>query len=229
VLAVKRAIANLQGETGRLRGEIGDARERIARANEQIMSLRHAAVKTAVERMQEVNAEFNDVTEKIRAARAILDRITINAPVRGVVVKLNYNTPGGVIQPGKGVMEIVPMDKGLVIEVRVRPQDIDSVKKGADAEVRLTALNQRQTPLVKGKVVYVSADSLAEDPSKRRNGNDAYIARIQLDAAEAAKVPGFSPTPGMPADVYVKTTDRTFFEYLMKPIRDSMARAFRES
>ncbi len=229
VLAVKRAIANLQGETGRLKGEIGDARERIARANEQIMSLRHATVKNAVERMQDVNAEFNDVNEKIRAARAVLERVTIEAPVKGIVVKLNYHTPGGVIQPGKGVMEIVPLDKGLVIEARIRPQDIDSVKKGAEAEIRLTALNQRQTPMIRGKVIYISADSLADDPNKRRNGNDAYIARVQLDPEDAARLPDFKPMPGMPADVYVKTTDRTFFEYLIKPIQDSMARAFRES
>jgi HlyD family secretion protein len=130
------------------------------------MSLRHTTVKNAVERMQDVNAEFNDVNEKIRAARAVLERVTIEAPVKGIVVKLNYHTPGGVIQPGKGVMEIVPLDKGLVIEARIRPQDIDSVKKGAEAEIRLTALNQRQTPMIRGKVIYISADSLADDPEQ---------------------------------------------------------------
>jgi HlyD family secretion protein len=161
----------------------------------------------------------------------MLDRVIITAPVKGIVVKLNYHTPGGVIQAGKNVLEIVPLEKGLVIEARIRPQDIDSVKRGAEAEVRLTALNQRQTPMIKGKVIYVSADSLAEDPAKRRiAGNDAYVARVQLDPTDTAKyIPNFQPTPGMPADVYVKTTDRTFFEYLMKPIHDSMARAFRES
>jgi HlyD family secretion protein len=231
VLAVRRTFASLQGEVGRLNGEIGDARERIARANEQILALRHSTVKAAVERMQEVNAELNDVTEKIRSAQAMLDRVIITAPVKGIVVKLNYHTPGGVIQAGKNVLEIVPLEKGLVIEARIRPQDIDSVKRGAEAEIRLTALNQRQTPMIKGKVIYVSADSLAEDPAKRRiAGNDAYVARVQLDPTDTAKyIPNFQPTPGMPADVYVKTTDRTFFEYLMKPIHDSMARAFRES
>jgi HlyD family secretion protein len=229
VLAVRRSMANLQGEIGRLNGEMGDARERIARGNEQILSIRHAAVKQAVERMQEVNADLKDVTEKIRAAKAVLDRVTINAPVKGVVVKLNFHTAGGVIQPGKGIMEIVPLDKGLLIEVRIRPQDIDNVKHGADAEVRLTAMNKRTTPMVRGKVVYVSADSLAEDPAKRRTGTDVYIARIELDEQEAARIPHFKPSPGMPAEVYVKTTERTFFDYLMKPIEDSMTRAFRES
>ncbi|MCW5567032.1 MAG: HlyD family type I secretion periplasmic adaptor subunit [Dokdonella sp.] len=230
VLAVRRAFASLQGEVGRLNGEIGDAKERIARTQEQIMALRNASVKNAVERLQEVNADLHDVTEKIRSAQAVLDRVTITAPVKGVVVKLNYHTPGGVIQAGKSIMEIVPLEKGLVIEARVRPQDIDSVKRGADAEVRLTALNQRQTPMIKGKVIYVSADSLADEQGRRRTGGDAYVIRVKLDSEEAAKsVPGFSPTPGMPADVYVKTTERTFFEYLTKPIRDSMSRAFRES
>jgi HlyD family type I secretion membrane fusion protein len=230
VLALQRARANLKGEVGRIIGEIGDARERISRAKEQIAGVRKAAIKTAVEQLHEANAELNDVRERIRAARGVLERINITAPVRGVIVRLRYHTPGGVIEAGKNIMEIVPLKEELIIEAQVRPQDIDSVKRGQSAVVRLTALNQRLTQTVSGEVIYVSADAVADERRGQPTGAaDVYVARIRLDAAEAAAVEGFQPTPGMPAEVYIKTVDRTFFEYLMQPIKDSMSRAFRET
>jgi HlyD family type I secretion membrane fusion protein len=229
LLVLQRAYANLQGELGRLQGEMGDARERIARANEQIAGVRKTAIKTAVEQLHDARAELHDVRERIRAARGVLDRVTITTPVRGVVVKLRYHTPGGVIEAGKNIMEILPLDAELIIEVRIRPQDIDSVKRGQHAMVRLTALSQRITPMIGGEVIYVSADALPDEKKgTQQTPSDIYVARIKLDAAEASTLHGFNPTPGMPADVFITTVERTFFEYLTRPIRDSMARAFRE-
>jgi HlyD family secretion protein len=228
VLAVQRAHANAQGEIGRLDGDIGDARERISRIREQIQGAINATIKTAVEQLHETLSEKTDVRERIAAAQGILDRLAITAPVRGVVVKLRYHTPGGVVESGKSILEIVPTHGNLVIEARIRPQDIDHVKRGQSAGVRLTALSQRLTPMVNGEVVYVSADALPEDRRGQPAGSDFYIARIRLDADEAAALRAFSPTPGMPAEVYIRTTERTFLEYIFKPIRDSMTRSFRE-
>jgi len=146
-----------------------------------------------------------------------------------VVVKLRYHTTGGVIEAGKNILEILPLQEELIIEARVRPQDIDSVKHGQHATVRLTALSQRVTPMVSGEVIYLSADTLADEKKSQQVGpTDIYIIRIKLNNEEASHIPGFSPTPGMPAEVYVKTSERTFFQYLMRPIHDSMSRAFRE-
>jgi HlyD family secretion protein len=95
--------------------------------------------------------------------------------------------------------------------------------------VRLTALNQRVTPMVPGDVIYLSADTLADEKKSQQVGpTDIYLVRIKLDMAEAMAIPGFSPTPGMPAEVYIKTAERTFFQYIVRPIHDSMLRAFRE-
>ena len=231
VLALARARANLEGEIGRLTGEIGDARERISRGEEQIQNARNTLIKTAVEQLHDMNAELYDVRERIRAANRILERITITAPVRGVVVKMRYHTEGGVIEPGKNILEIVPIEEELVIEVRVRPQDIDSVKHGQAATVRLTALNRRTTPMVTGQVIYLSADAVPDETRGRVQTTqpDVYVARVRLDAGQAMTVPGFVPAPGMPVEVYIKTAERTFLEYLMRPIRDSLHRAFRES
>lgn len=229
VLLLQRAQANLEGEVGRIMGDIGDAKERIAKALEQINGVKKTAIKTAVEQMHEVRGELVDVRERMLSAKGVLDRIHITAPVKGVVVKLRYHTQGGVIEAGKSVMEILPLKDELIIEARVRPQDIDSVKHGQHATVRLTALSQRITPMVSAEVVYLSADTLADEKKSQQVGpTDIYIIRVKLNTEEAATIPGFSPTPGMPAEVYVKTSERTFFQYIARPIHDSMSRAFRE-
>ncbi len=229
VLSLERARASLNGEIGRLNGEIGDVRERIARTREQITTVRSAMIKAAVEQMHEVAGELNDVRERMHAARNVLERVLVVAPVRGVIVKLKYHTPGGVIEAGKNIMEILPLQEELIIEGRVRPQDIDTVKRGQHATVRLVALNRRVTPMVRGEVVYISADAVSDDQRGTRGPNDIYVARVKLDPAEVNTIHGFKPTPGMPAELYIQTAERTFLEYLLKPVYDSMSRAFRET
>jgi len=229
LMVLQRSKANLEGEVGRIMGDIGDAKERIARAVEQINGVRKTAIKTAVEQMHGVRGELADVRERMHSAKGVLDRIRVTAPVSGVVVKLRYHTRGGVVEAGKNIMELLPMKDELIIEARLRPQDIDSVKHGQAAMVRLTALNQRITPMVSGDVVYLSADTLADEKKSQQVGpTDIYLVRVRLNSEESRNLPGFSPTPGMPAEVYIKTAERTFFQYLMRPIYDSFMRAFRE-
>jgi HlyD family secretion protein len=218
----------LQGEVGKLEGEIGEAKEQIAKTKQQIVSKRAASIKEAVEQLHQTRAEMTDFRERIRSQQDILDRVNITAPVRGIVVKLRYHTTGGVIEPCKNIMEIVPVGDSLIIEVRVRPQDIDHVKIGQEASIRLTALNRRTTPTLMGKVVYVSADALPDD-LQTVQGHEVYVVRVELDEKQPPPMDTFKPKPGMPAEVYIKTAERTFFEYLTQPIRDSMSRAFRES
>jgi HlyD family secretion protein len=229
VLALQRARANLHGESGRLAGDIGDAKERIARSEEQIAGVSNTAIKASVEQLHETLAELADVGERMLASQRVLQRIKLTSPVKGVVVKLRYHTPGGVVEPGKTVLEIVPLQANLLIEVRVRPQDIENVKVGQEAIIRLTALKQRTTPMIAGEVMYVSADTLPDEKSSQMGRSDVYIARISPHPDEMEKIQGFAPTPGMPAEVYIKTAERTFFEYLLQPLKDSMSRAFRES
>jgi HlyD family type I secretion membrane fusion protein len=225
-LALQRTQANLQGELKRYHAEIGQSQERIATAEEQIARARNTAVQTAVEEQQTVAAEFTDARERLVAARSVLGRLHVTAPVAGVIVKLHYHTPGGVIRPGNNILELLPVQDEQVIEINVRPQDIDNVKQGQDAVVRLTALNQRVIPMISGKVAYVSADALPND--KKQSLDNIYIARINIDPDSMKAIRDFVPTPGMPAEVYVKTGQRTFFEYLLRPVQDTMTRAFRE-
>ena len=230
ILALQRQAANLEGEIGRITGDIGDAKERIAREVELIDGVRKQAIKVASDQLQDITAELNDVRERMRAALGVLERTRIVAPVRGTVVKLRYHTSGGVIEAGKSIMEIVSLQDEVIIEARIRPQDIDKIKHSQRAVVRLTALNQRTTPMVDGRVIYISADALPDEKQRGLpNASDLYVVRVSLDKASVGRVDDFEPTPGMPAELYIQTTERTFFQYIMQPIKDSMSRAFRES
>jgi HlyD family secretion protein len=133
LMVLQRSKANLEGEVGRIMGDIGDAKERIARALEQINGVRKTAIKTAVEQLHEIRGELADVRERMLSAKGVLDRVRVTAPVSGVVVKLRYHTRGGVVEAGKNIMELLPLKDELIIEARLRPQDIDTVKHGQTA------------------------------------------------------------------------------------------------
>ncbi|MEH2626385.1 HlyD family type I secretion membrane fusion protein [Bradyrhizobium sp. AZCC 1719] len=237
VLALRRSEASLGGELGEYLGRIADSKERIAQANERIAQLHSTALRDAIKELRETEAELDDVEEQIRAARDVVDRVDVRSPVRGIVVKKNFHTPGGVVSPGAVILELLPIGEERIIEAHVNPKDISHVSVGQEALVRLPALNQRITPMVGASVIYVSADALSEqvqvkaetrpDSNTRR---DFYIVRVGLDQEDILRrMPEFIPTPGMPADVYIKTGERTFFEYMMKPVFDSFSRAFRET
>ena len=199
---------------------------------EQINGVYNMAVKTAMEQLHETLGELQDVRERIRSAQAVLQRIQIVAPVRGVVVKMRYHTPGGVVEPGRSILDLLPVDENLLIEVRVRPQDIDHVRINQEATIRLNFMNARSTPMLTGTVIYVSADAVPDragfNASLDGTNRDVYLARVRLDPSESGKIPGFRAMAGMPVEVFIRTGDRTFFEYLTKPVVDSFQRAFRE-
>ena len=226
VLALQRAIIDAVGSSGRTQGEIDETESQIIRYGKQIEQTKDAYRENALDRLQQAGADLDTVREDGRQAQNVLDRATIDAPVSGIVVRLNYHTSGGVVESGKPILEILPSKVPLIIEVQVRRTDIDSVRVGEVAGVRLIALDRRTTPVLQGEVFYVSADAL---PTQGGGvPQDVYLARIRLSPEQLARVPGFSPTPGMPAEVLIQTAQRTFFSYLVKPVRDSMSRAFTE-
>ena len=237
VLALRRSEASLGGELGEYLGRIADSKERIAQANERIAQLHSTALRDAIKELRETEADLDDVEEQIRAARDVVDRIDVRSPVHGIVVKKNFHTAGGVVSSGAVILELLPIGEERIIEAHVKPQDISHVSVGQEALVRLSALNQRITPMVGASVIYVSADALAEQvqvKTETRADSDSrrefYVVRVRLDQDDILKrMPEFIPTPGMPADVYIKTGERTFFEYMMKPVFDSFSRAFRET
>ncbi|WP_371225427.1 HlyD family type I secretion periplasmic adaptor subunit [Roseovarius sp. 2305UL8-3] len=221
-----RAKADGLGQIGQLEAEMLEVEALLAKHDQQIEQVVVEHRKAALDELQSVQNELDTVRENYNRALEVHERSSILSPVSGTVVRMNYNTPGGVIESGKAIAEILPANAPLIIETKLPRTDIDSVQIGQTATIRLVALNQRTTPVLYGTVFYVSADALPDDSEILPQ--EVYLARIRLPAEETARVRNFSPTPGMPAEVMIQTAERTFFEYLTKPITDSMSRAFRE-
>lgn len=232
--SVQRDEAALTGQLGELVGRVADSRQQVARAEQQIASLHSSNTQKEVEDLRQTESDLDDVTEQIRAAKDVVERTDIKAPVRGIVVKLNQHTHGGVVAAGSTILELLPVNDELIIEGRISPDQVAHVKEGQPAIVRLSALNQRVVPMVDGQVTYLSADTIADRSSAMTAAPEgtqrgSFIVRVQLDEKDVqAKVPNFKATPGMPADLYIRTGERTFFNYLMEPVTASLTRAFRE-
>lgn len=225
VNAIQRAIADAQGQIGRLNAEVAETDAQIEKFRQQIDQTITELNQKALDELQSSQSELDAVREEARQAQNIMLRSTINAPVSGTVVRMYYHTSGGVIESGKKILEILPANVPLIIESQIQRKDIDAVKPGQRATIRLVALNRRTTPVLYGDVYYLSADALSDAALPN---TEVYLARIRLPATELARIPGFTATPGMPVEVMIETAERTFLDYLTKPIRESMSRAFTE-
>lgn len=226
VSALRRSMLDAGGQIARLEAEIAEIDKMRLKFETQIQKTRDEYGRATLAELQAIQAELESVREQVRRAENVLLRTEVHAPVSGIVVRLYYHTSGGVIETGRPIAEILPDDAPLIIETLVPRSDIDNVQIGQAATVRLTALNQRTTPILNGSVDYVSADAVAS--GDQAYSREVYVVRVTLTGEQLARVPGFSPKPGMPVEIMIKTEERTFAQYIAKPIIDSMARAFRE-
>lgn len=169
-------------------------------------------------------ATIASASERLAAVQDDLDRSVIRSPSAGVVLGLNVHTVGGVINPSEKLMEIVPENEQLIIDVQILPQVIDKIHVGLQADIRFTALNQEKTPVVEGEVMNVSPDSIA-DP---RTGLTFYTAKLRVSQANMSRLGDQKVQPGMPVDVIIKTGERTFMDYLLKPLLNRFARSLKE-
>jgi len=162
--------------------------------------------------------------EQERKAKAKAARSDVTAPQDGVVMNLRVSTPGGVLQPGGEILDLIPTGDQLVLQVKIRPIDIDVVRPGLPAMVRFVAYKQRTTPTVEGRVTRVSADAMMEE----RTGNTYFSVTIEVQADQLSRVPNVKLYPGMPVEAAIVTGKRTMLDFLFQPFSDSFARAFHE-
>lgn len=153
-----------------------------------------------------------------------MKRIDLRSPQNGNVHQLTVHTVGGVIGPSEPLMLIVPENDALTVEIRIAPQDIDQIRLGQSVNLRFSAFNQRTTPEIVGSLSRISAD-ISQD---QKTGVSYYLARVSLSSAELSKLAGLKLLPGMPVEAFVRTEDRTVLSYLVKPLHDQIAKAFRE-
>ena len=165
----------------------------------------------------EIQVELAEIEQRLAASRDMLQRTLIGARSDGTVVDLRFRTSGGVVRPGEPVLEIVPDNEELLIDARLSPMDIDVVRAGLPAQVVLPAFQQRHMPRIDG----TRASGLGRTPSSTRRPAQRYFqARIEIDR-DAARGAGarIELTPGMPAEVYIMTGERTALDYLLSPLR----------
>jgi HlyD family type I secretion membrane fusion protein len=224
VLALERSAAALKGEQGELLSNVARSNQAIGEAHLEIIQREKTFQKAVTEELEAVQSRLRDLQERAVAARDVLRRIHITAPVGGTVVNMAAHTVGAVIKPGETILEIVPGQDSLIAELFIQPQDIDNVTLDQPAAMRLLAFKQRTTPLINGTVIYVSADSL-ENPVTRQQ---YYVAKVSVSQEEIAKLGNLKLQPGMQVEVMIRTGDRTAFQYLMQPLLDSVNRAWRE-
>jgi HlyD family secretion protein/epimerase transport system membrane fusion protein len=226
LLALQRELAGLQAERAANRAGIARLGQQIGETELQIHAMRQQTLEEISEQLTGVRAELGAVRSQIPEREDALFRTSVLAPISGRVMNVQVTTEGGgILPPGGSVLDIVPEDGKLVIDARVRPQDIVGVVPGMRARVLLTAYNQRNLPQMFGEVASVSADRLIDE----RTGEPYFLAKVHVSSDEIEALDAdVTLAPGMPADVMILNGERTVLDYLIKPFSDSIRMSFRE-
>ncbi len=224
ILKLKRESANLSGDLGDFISELAETAEAISEKKQEILQRKNDFDQAVVSELREVQTKILDLKERLGATNHILTNIDIRSPVEGIVVSLAVFSKGEVIAPGSTILEIVPVNDDLSIEAKVKTTEIDNLLIGQEADVRLTAFDSKSTPVLTGSISYISADALEDE----RTGQSYFKVKVLVTDKELKKLKGKPLHPGMPAEVIIKIGERTVLEYIVQPLTDALARAWRE-
>lgn len=226
---VERQRSDLVASLSNTTSEIGRARSSIANAKLQLAQERAVYLKDVDTQVKEVQKNRKALKSKVDALRFNLSLTDLKAPASGTVVGLKVFTVGGVISGGNVLMEILPKEERLVVSAKIPPTLIDKVHLGLESDLRFTAFNQTTTPVIQGKVTLVGADKLTksatDDPL---DPPEFYVVQISTTGEGIRHLGDKVVLPGMPVDVVIKTGERTFASYVIKPIADRLAISFKE-
>lgn len=222
---LERQVLEYEGRIAQHRSEIASLRSRISENQLQKEVRRQEFQSEVGEQLRNAQAQIAEAEEQITSLADKVARTTVMAPVSGTVVGRQVHTVGAVIRPGDTIMEVVPSEDGFVVEARIPNRDIDQIFRGQHAEIRFSAFNQRLTNIIDAEVIYVSADSFEDEATGQRY----YRARVRVtEEGQEDMTEQMQLLSGMPAEVMIRTGERTFASYIAKPISDMLARAIRE-
>ncbi|MCA6951355.1 HlyD family type I secretion periplasmic adaptor subunit [Pectobacterium polaris] len=224
MLENERLLAQLNGDIAQLAGDINRTRRDIEQQTLLIAQRQQEYDKEVNSELADVRALLSDVGSKKEKADFNLANVQMRAPVSGTVVGLKVFTEGGVIAPGQTLLEIVPDDQPLFVDARLPVELVDKVWPGLSVELQFVAFNQSTTPRVAGTVELLSADRLLDE----RDGSPYYSLRVQVDEAGKRALEGLEVKPGMPVQGFVRTGERSFVNYLFKPLMDRLHLALTE-
>ena len=214
---LRNAVAKLESRRAGLTNSIKEAQIAIS----QVQRLRNEQVLTDLRVAQ---TQADSYSEALKTVSTKTNLVRIQAPVSGVVHEMTVSTVGGVIAPGQEIMQIIPERDSLLIKAQVMPQDIDQVGLGQSTNVVFSALKQSAAPELDGIVSYISADSLT-DPI---TGSPYFEVEIDVADAQLSKLQGQTLIPGMPADIFIQTQERSVFDYLVGPLKDTFKKTMRD-
>jgi len=223
VTTLERDSARMEGERSALVASLAQSRGRIAELELKVHQIDQDLSTEVGKELAEIRAKRSEMTERRVAAEDQLKRIDLVAPQDGRVFQRNVHTVGGVIQAGEPLMLIVPDSDTLIVDAKVAPHDIDQIHLGQHAVLRFGAFNQQTTPEVNGEVVHIGADVTQDDKATE----PYYSVRIRVAEGELSRLKGLQLLAGMPVESFIETTPRTVASFLVKPLTDQLARAFR--
>jgi HlyD family type I secretion membrane fusion protein len=224
MLELERGVESLRGQVGQLTSDVARFGSEAVELEAEKLRLRQASQSDATHELRDAQLRINDVLPRLAADRDLLARLEIRAPIAGEVVNLAIFTKGGVIEPGKPIMDIVPRAATIVAEAEIRPEDVEHLRIGQAAQVVATGFSLRNASPIDGEVTVISADRVT-DP---RTGHSYFKAEIALLADRQGGALLRRLGPGMPVQVIVPTKARTAFDYLVGPLRQSFRGAMRE-
>jgi HlyD family secretion protein len=219
-----RTAVDLDGSLGSLQAQIAQTRAKITEAHEQAIQLTQSRRVAAGNDLDQINASLNQQQIRRVTASDSRDRTDLRAPYAGTVEKIAFAATGDVIRPAEPIMEIVPDHDAMVVEAMISPTDIDHVRTGQSARVRLSSFNRATSPDLPGRVIYVATDRSENTELKQTY----YLVHIAFDPVALARAK-LDLKSGMPAEVHIASGSRSLLSYLMKPLRDQFARAFRDN
>jgi len=218
------ALADYGVKLEERRSELARAQQRMVDIDLRVSALEGEYRQQASDQLKVATARLSEIEQEQRKSVDASARQVITAPASGEVIGLKYPVPGAVIPPRETIADIVPDDTRLVTEARIRPDDINRVGSGQPADIRFTAFKYRTTQLVRGRVIYISADRLVD----RATEAPYYSVLVEADPASLAKAGDLKLLAGMPAEVFIEGDKRTPLQYLLEPVTQVLRHAARE-
>lgn len=225
LLALQRAEAELNGAIGEAKTDIASSQEAIGGAMIERAALTATYLERVAAELVETQTDRFETEKQITTLRDRLEKTQIRAIANGHVIALQHASAGAVISAGEVLFEIVPDQETVMIEARVRPQDIDGVESRMPARIHFSSLSGDSVDRVEGAITHISADVF------EGGKNDERYYKVFIQASEDdlnAKIPNFSPVIGMPAQVYIVSGTQTVIEYISRPLRTVINRGLSE-
>jgi membrane fusion protein, adhesin transport system len=230
-LRVQRQASEMRGQLETAKASMAKADAGIQEAQARFQSAKTTLRAQADEDLAKSRGDLAVLEENIKSAKDRVFRAEMKSPVHGIINKINLTTIGAVVQPGGNLMDIVPLDDSLLVEGRIRPQDIAFIRGGQDAVVKISAYDSSVYGSLKGKVERVSADAINDDkPERGTEKNEPYyrvIVRTDKNHLGTSEKP-LPIIPGMVATVEVMTGRKSVLDYLIRPARMLRDEALRE-